>query len=100
VRHFTSKGEAEGARAFLSSAGMQAERFVVRQAAAGPPRGRSRLSRIAADWLRRNEPEMLASTRTRWELAAPPAFVDLARTVLSGNGQVFDSYTSSQRAQP
>ena len=100
VRHFTSKGEAEGARAFLSSAGMQTERFVVRQAAAGPPRGRSRLSRIAADWLRRNEPEMLVSTRTRWELAAPPAFVDLARTVLSGNGQVFDSYTSSQRAQP
>jgi HAE1 family hydrophobic/amphiphilic exporter-1 len=99
VRHFPSRSEAEGARSYLASAGMQTERFVIRPAAGGPPPGRSRLSRIAADWLRRHEPEMLASGGPSWELAAPPAFAELARTVLSGNGQVFDGYTSPQRAQ-
>jgi HAE1 family hydrophobic/amphiphilic exporter-1 len=100
VRQFSSRAEAEGARSYLSSAGMQAERFVVRPTVGGPPQGRSRLSRIAADWLRRHQPEMLAPSGTRWELAAPPAFVDLARTVLAGNGQVFYRSMSSQRTQP
>ena len=70
---------------------LTADSFVVRPGTAGPPQGRTRLSRLAAEWLRRQQPELLASERTQWELAAPAAFAGLARTVLSGNGQVFHS---------
>ncbi|HSK91694.1 MAG TPA: efflux RND transporter permease subunit [Euzebyales bacterium] len=90
VRRFTTRAEAEGARSYLSAAGMQADRFVIRPGSGGPPRARDRLNRLAADWLRRRQPELLASSTSSWELAAPPDFVATARTVLSGNGQVFD----------
>jgi hypothetical protein len=89
VRHFTSRSEAERARSYLAAAGLQAERLVVRPGAGGRPRARSRMSRLAADWLRRQQPELLASGPT-WELAAPPPVAATARTVLAGNGQVFD----------
>ena len=64
----------------------------------GPPVARGRLTQLVANWLRQREPELLASDRTSWELVAPRAFVDLARSVLAGNGQVFDHYTPTRGA--
>ena len=90
VRSFTSRAEAERARSYLSAAGLQADRLVVRPGATGRLHARGRLTRLAADWLRRQQPELLASGPT-WELAGPPAVAATARTVLAGNGQVVDA---------
>jgi hypothetical protein len=87
VLGFASRAEAEGARSFLSHAGMQADRLVVRPGPGGALRGRSRLTQLAVDWLRRRQPELLATGQT-WELAAPPPVAVTARTVLAGNGLV------------
>jgi HAE1 family hydrophobic/amphiphilic exporter-1 len=89
VGRFTSRAEAERARSYLSTAGLQEDRLVVRPGAVGRPRGRTRMARLAADWLRRYQPELLASGPT-WELAAPPPVAATARAVLAGNGQVID----------
>ncbi|HSK98464.1 MAG TPA: efflux RND transporter permease subunit, partial [Euzebyales bacterium] len=90
VRSFRSRAEAERARSYLSAAGLQADRLVVRPGTSGRLRARGRLTQLAADWLRRQQPELLASGPT-WELAAPPQVAATARTVLTGNGQVADA---------
>jgi hypothetical protein len=96
---FTSRAEAERARSYLSAAGLQADRLVVRPGAAGRPLGRTRMARLAADWLRRYQPELLASGPT-WELAAPPPVAATARAVLAGNGQVIDQLVPTRGRRP
>jgi HAE1 family hydrophobic/amphiphilic exporter-1 len=90
VQRFRTRAEAEGARSYLAAAGLQADRLVVRPG--GEPTGGGGMTRLATNWLRRRQPELLVREHA-WELAAPPAVAATARTVLAGNGHVMvDQY--------
>jgi hypothetical protein len=85
VQHFRTRADAEGARSYLAAAGLQPDRLVVRPGRQS--RSGSGMTRLATGWLRRQQPELLAS-EPAWELAAPPAVAATARAVLAGNGHV------------
>jgi hypothetical protein len=94
VQRFRTRAEAEGAWSYLAAAGLQPDRLVVRPGQTSS--GRSGLTRLAAGWLRRRQPDLLASDHA-WELAAPPAVAATARTVLAGNGHMaVDQYFATR----
>jgi len=96
VGRFSSRAHADAALGYLERSGMRVEAFVVRTTSATSRPTRSRLTRLAVQWLREHEPEQLTPpTEPVWELAAPPAYVGAARAVLASNGQAFAPYVRS-----
>ena len=92
VGRFATRQRAEAALEHLASVGIQVDQMRLREAAASPQQGRTVLSRIAAGWLSRREPLLLAPPGvTVWEVGAPPAFAGTARMVLENNGQAISA---------
>ena len=96
IGRFSNRAQADAALAYLERSGMRVDAFVVRTTTTSSRPTRSRLTRLAVQWLREHEPEQLTpSTEPIWELAAPPAYVGAARAVLASNGQAFAPHVRS-----
>ena len=87
---FSNWAQADAALAYLEGSGMRVDHFVIRSTTASSRPARSRLTRLAVQWLREHEPEQLTPpTDPVWELAGPAAYVGAARAVLASDGQAF-----------
>jgi hydrophobic/amphiphilic exporter-1 (mainly G- bacteria), HAE1 family len=93
IGRFSSRTQADAALAYLERSGMRVDHIVVRSTTAWSRPTRSRLTRLAVQWLREHEPEQLTPpTEPVWEIAAPSAYVGAARAVLASNGRAFAPY--------
>ncbi|HSJ46690.1 MAG TPA: efflux RND transporter permease subunit [Euzebyales bacterium] len=93
IARFPSRAQADAALAYLERSGVRVDHIVVRSTTASSRPTRSRLTRLAVQWLREHEPEQLTPpTEPVWELAAPSAYVGAARVVLASNGRAFAPY--------